>query len=245
MRILDWLDARGPRTVAGCIVAVAISTVLLDVFVRGLAENPPVERPPALDARLVEIAPPVPAAAVKAPAPAPAAVKPTPHINSQSRSISHPRPILTAPATPAMQAPMHAEPETRPTQPTTSAPTHSTSAAVAHESNTASASQDSGSNSSASGNSAISGNTSAHALVQPLPEIPDDLREFAYQAVALARFTIHTDGTVDVALLKPTQSPRLNQLLLQTLRNWRFFPAMQNGHPVESEQDIRVHFNVG
>lgn len=75
--------------------------------------------------------------------------------------------------------------------------------------------------------------------------LPDDLREFAYQAVALARFTIHPDGTVDVVLVRPTQNPRLNQLLLETLRNWRFFPAMKDGRPVESEQDIRVHFNVG
>lgn len=78
-----------------------------------------------------------------------------------------------------------------------------------------------------------------------MPVLPDDLRESAYQAIALARFTIHPDGSVDVALVRPTQNPRLNQLLLETLRNWRFFPALKDGHPVESEQDIRVHFNVG
>ncbi|PRE45458.1 hypothetical protein C6P97_07580 [Burkholderia multivorans] len=78
-----------------------------------------------------------------------------------------------------------------------------------------------------------------------MPVLPDDLREFAYQAVALARFRIHPDGTVNVELVRPTQNPRLNQLLMETLKNWRFFPAMKDGHPVESEQDIRVHFNVG
>ncbi|MCP3707293.1 energy transducer TonB [Paraburkholderia sp. CNPSo 3274] len=92
--------------------------------------------------------------------------------------------------------------------------------------------------------SAASGDTTAHPLSQPLPVLPDDLREYAYQAIALARFTIHPDGSVDVALVKPTQNPRLNQLLLETLRNWHFFPAMKQGHPVASEQDIRVHFNI-
>ncbi|MEX3993405.1 energy transducer TonB [Paraburkholderia sp. EG286A] len=92
--------------------------------------------------------------------------------------------------------------------------------------------------------SAASGDTTAHPLIQPLPVLPDDLRESAYRAIALARFTIHPDGSVDVALVKPTQNPRLNQLLLETLRNWHFFPAMKQGHPVESEQDIRVHFNI-
>ncbi|QBR03846.1 energy transducer TonB [Paraburkholderia pallida] len=84
----------------------------------------------------------------------------------------------------------------------------------------------------------------ARLLAQPLPELPDDLREQGYQAVAVARFVVHADGTVDVELVKPTQIPRLNQILLATLRQWRFFPAMENGHPVESHQDVRVHFNV-
>jgi periplasmic protein TonB len=89
-----------------------------------------------------------------------------------------------------------------------------------------------------------SGHTGARVITQPLPEIPDDLREAAYHAIALARFTIHPDGSVDVELLQPTQQPRLNQLLLASLHNWRFFPATENGKPVESHQDVRVHLVV-
>jgi len=63
-------------------------------------------------------------------------------------------------------------------------------------------------------------------------------------AVAVARIDIHADGTIEVELSKPTQNPRLNALLLETLHKWRFFPAMQDGHPVESHQDVRAHFNV-
>ncbi|MEM5315104.1 hypothetical protein [Paraburkholderia sp. JHI869] len=48
--------------------------------------------------------------------------------------------------------------------------------------------------------SVVSGDTIARAVIQPLPVLPDDLREYAYQAIALARFTIHPDGSVDVAL---------------------------------------------
>ncbi|PRX36758.1 outer membrane transport energization protein TonB [Paraburkholderia sp. BL18I3N2] len=88
------------------------------------------------------------------------------------------------------------------------------------------------------------GDTAARSIAQPLPELPDDLREQAYQTVATARFAIHVDGSVDVELLKPTQNPRLNQLLLEALRKWRFFPALQGGRPIESKQDVRVHFNV-
>lgn len=81
-------------------------------------------------------------------------------------------------------------------------------------------------------------------ISQPLPVLPDDLREDGYQAVAVARFLVHADGTFDIDLVKPTANPRLNQILLETLRRWRFFPAMENGRPVESRQDVRVHFNV-
>ncbi|MFM0154031.1 energy transducer TonB [Paraburkholderia sediminicola] len=95
-----------------------------------------------------------------------------------------------------------------------------------------------------SANAGSSGDAAAHAISQPLPELPDDLREQAYQTVATARFAIHVDGSVQVDLIKPTSNPRLNQILLETLRKWRFFPAMQAGHPIESRQDIRVHFNV-
>jgi periplasmic protein TonB len=89
-----------------------------------------------------------------------------------------------------------------------------------------------------------SGITQARLLSQPLPVLPDDLREVAYQAVAVARFVVHGDGSFDVELVKPTQNPRLNQILLETLRKWRFFPAMENGRPIESHQDVRIHFNV-
>jgi protein TonB len=90
----------------------------------------------------------------------------------------------------------------------------------------------------------VAGNTQARLLSQPIPVLPDDLREQGYQLTAVAHFRIHADGSVDVELTKPTQNPRLNQILLDTLHRWRFFPAMQDGHPVDSDQDVRVHFSV-
>ncbi|MGF6660078.1 protein TonB [Paraburkholderia atlantica] len=97
---------------------------------------------------------------------------------------------------------------------------------------------------SSAGGSPATVSQQARVLSQPLPEVPDDLREQGYQAIAVARFTVHADGTFDVELVKPTQNPRLNQILLATLRQWRFFPAIENGRPTETHQDVRVHFNV-
>ena len=84
----------------------------------------------------------------------------------------------------------------------------------------------------------------ARAIYQPIPTIPDELREEALSAVAIARFHVAPDGTVTVELINPTRNPRLNQMLLDTLKTWRFFPATKDGHPVASTQDLRISVEV-
>jgi protein TonB len=84
----------------------------------------------------------------------------------------------------------------------------------------------------------------AQAIVRPMPVIPDELRQEALSEAATARFHIAADGTTTVELVKPTQNPRLNRLLLETLKLWRFFPAMQNGKPVASTEDMVIRVQV-
>ena len=90
----------------------------------------------------------------------------------------------------------------------------------------------------------LAASSGAQAIVRPMPQIPDDLRQEALSTAATARFHVATDGTVTVELVKPTPNPRLNRLLLDTLKNWRFFPAMKDGKPVESTQEISIKVDV-
>jgi len=90
----------------------------------------------------------------------------------------------------------------------------------------------------------IYANGGARAIVRPMPQIPDDLREGAFNSVALARFHIAVDGSVKVELAKPTPNPRLNRILLDSLKKWRFMPAIQNGKPVASTEEIVVKIEV-
>jgi len=77
-------------------------------------------------------------------------------------------------------------------------------------------------------------------LFSPLPKIPDDLRDEAFSSFAVARFYIASNGSVtSVELIHPCANPRLNQLLLNSLRNWKFISNAQN-----YTQDIRVTFQV-
>jgi periplasmic protein TonB len=89
-----------------------------------------------------------------------------------------------------------------------------------------------------------SDSSGARAIYAPKPVIPDSLREEAIQTVAVARFKVTYDGQVQVALTTPTESPQLNELLLETLKQWRFFPAMKSGVAIDSQFDLRIPISV-
>ena len=84
----------------------------------------------------------------------------------------------------------------------------------------------------------------ATITARPLPEIPEELRQEAFNNYAIARFHIAADGSATVELIKPCNNPRLNQLLLQSLRKWKFSPAHTAGIAVSSTQDVKVNFKV-
>jgi protein TonB len=85
---------------------------------------------------------------------------------------------------------------------------------------------------------------SARAIYKPMPEIPDSLRHRTVDLVAMARFRVTADGSAQVELTEPTSDPDLNRALLETLKRWRFFPAMQAGKPIVSTIDIRIPISV-
>jgi TonB family protein len=77
-------------------------------------------------------------------------------------------------------------------------------------------------------------------LYQPLPEIPFDMRNEAFSAKIIAKFYIEKDGSVsNVELLEISHNPRLNLLLLKSLKKWRFEPSNQ-----ALTQIINVKFKV-
>ena len=89
-----------------------------------------------------------------------------------------------------------------------------------------------------------SDNLGAHAIYAPVPEIPDELRENAIQTVAVAHFKVTYDGEVTVSLATKTDNPRLNEILLDALKQWRFFPATKNGVAIDSEFDLKIPITV-
>ncbi len=77
-------------------------------------------------------------------------------------------------------------------------------------------------------------------LFAPLPQIPDELRDEAFNSEAIARFYIAQDGTITkVELIKPCANPKLNNLLIKSLKKWQFAAGATS-----LTQDIRVNFLV-
>jgi protein TonB len=220
----DW-DAdspwrRLPWTLPGALLVWAIVFIgFADLIGKAPARLP---EPPPIDAQIIELPPPPvikPAPVQKPAAPPP----PRPAVTQAAARPATPQPIATpVPSAPVPPAPaLHPDPV--PPAPPPVPPTPLKPASTANN---------------------LTGNSAAQAIVRPMPRIPDALRESVLNTSATARFHIAPDGSATVELVKPTPDPTLNQRLLSTLARWRFFPAMQDGKPTASIQDIVIKLDV-
>jgi len=180
----------------------------------------PLPEPKPIEVRLIELPPPE---ALPPPIPEPVRISkpvapPKREPVPEKPQVNLPRETAPAPEPAKPQEQLPAQPQTPP-PPASPAPTSRSS-------------------------TSDTGNMGAQAIYRPLPKIPDDLREQAFSVAAVARFRVAADGTATVELATPTPDPRLNRLLLDTLKSWKFFPAMKDGRPVASVQEIRVQFEV-
>ncbi len=238
----SYLDEPNRRLVWTLPMAVLVWLALLFGFSRmlELTAPPPPELKP-IEARLVELPPevgglqggPAPAAAAK---PQPAVVKPVPIVRPHPIIHTHPRVKLKPVAPPVMPS----ETGTAKSEP---APPEASSSGAATATPTEGGGVPGGTG-AGSGSGLGSDTAGARALFAPVPEIPDELREEALDTVAIAHFKVGYDGEVEVMLVKPTSNPELNQILMDTLKQWRFFPAIRSGVAIASEFDVRIPITV-
>ena len=89
-----------------------------------------------------------------------------------------------------------------------------------------------------------SGGDGPQAIYAPAPTIPDDLRDEVFEATAVALFHVSREGKATVSLVSPTEFDELNDLILNTLRKWRFRPALKGGVAVDSVAEVRLLVTV-
>lgn len=217
-------------------LSIAIWAAVLVGFALVLKQTaPPLPELKPIEARIVEL-PPVaglqggPAAAPHPIAPAPPKPKPKVEVRRKVVAPVHPHkePIVPE-APPSLAGTRKAPPES------STAPSRATDE---------SASAPQGKEGPSGGSGIGSDSLGARAIYSPVPKIPDELRETAFEAVAVAHFEVSYGGNVKVTLAKPTADPRLNQILLDTLQEWRFFPAMKGGVAIDSAFDVRIPISV-
>jgi protein TonB len=218
-------------------LSIAIWAILLSGFSLILMRTkaPPAELPP-IEARLIDI--PKAAAGLQGNAGAIHPAAPAiPH--PKAAPIVKPHPVArakkVAPLPPVIRSPYG-------TEKSTEAP--SVEEAPGASTGTATESGGSGTSEGSGGGGIGTDTVGAHAIYAPTPVIPDDLREDVMQTEAVARFSVSFDGICEVTLEKPTSSPRLNQVLLETLKQWKFFPAVKNGIAIPSSFEVRIPITV-
>jgi protein TonB len=223
---LAWIAPLALALWAGLLFAFSI---LLERTAAPPPENAPVE------ARIVEIPPA--AGLGSSPAPAPA-IKTAPRPKSAPKPFVPPRPRLAKPRPAARLEPPSSSGTAKPeAAPPIAAPSQAPAGATTSGESGASADRD-------GLGTRGTDNAGARATYAPVPEIPDELRANALEAVAVAHFRIDPWGNAQVSLSQPTENPRLNQILLDALKQWRFDPATRGGVAIGSEFDIRIPITV-
>ncbi len=221
-------------------LSIAIWAAILLAFALVLKQTaPPLPELKPIEARIVELPPAVglqggPAAAPHPVAPAPPKPKPKLEVRRKVIVPVHPHKERIIPEAPPSVAGTRKEAPAE-----SSASTRSAATGASTESGSVQGKEGSG-----SGSGLGSDSLGARAIYSPVPKIPDELRETAFQAVAVAHFEVSYDGNVKVTLAKPTADPRLNQILISTLEQWRFFPAMKGGVAIDSAFDVRIPISV-
>jgi periplasmic protein TonB len=88
------------------------------------------------------------------------------------------------------------------------------------------------------------GGNGPQAIYAPVPTIPEDLRDEVFEAKAVVLFHVSRDGRATVSLVSPTEFDELNDLILDTLKKWRFRPAFKGGVAIDSAAQVRLLITV-
>jgi protein TonB len=194
---------------------------------QGGGGSPPPQSPPA-----VQEHPPVEQPQVVKPEPHPVVKKVAspPHVKPQDKQAAPP--------------PVYQQHALKPAEAEAPAGAQSPAAGTSDAATSESGSGGGGSVASGTGGGIGTNTLGARATFAPEPKIPDDLREDVFETVAVAHFHVDFDGHATITLVKPTSNPRLNAMLLDTLKQWRFAPAVRNGVTIDSEFDVRLPIAV-
>ncbi len=59
------------------------------------------------------------------------------------------------------------------------------------------------------------------------------------------RVVIDTNGKISDLKMMSGLGDGIDETVISTVQQWVFHPALQNGHPVASEQELHFHYERG
>jgi TonB family protein len=87
-----------------------------------------------------------------------------------------------------------------------------------------------------------SGDRKAKAIYRVDPEYPEDARAKKIEGTVVLGLTIDHDGLPQNIQVKKSLYPSLDQSAIETVRKWRFEPALKSGQPVSMWVSVEVYF---
>jgi periplasmic protein TonB len=82
------------------------------------------------------------------------------------------------------------------------------------------------------------------AIYQPEPEFSEEARKAKYQGVCTLGLIVGTDGRPTNIRVLNSLGMGLDEKAIEAVKNWKFEPAMKDGHPVRVEIAVEVDFHL-
>ena len=82
------------------------------------------------------------------------------------------------------------------------------------------------------------------AIFSPEPEFSEEARKAKYQGVVTLALVVGTDGRPSNIRVQSSLGMGLDEKAIEAVKNWRFEPAMKDGHPVRVEIAVEVDFHL-
>jgi protein TonB len=91
----------------------------------------------------------------------------------------------------------------------------------------------------------VGGGVSApRALFTPDPEYSEEARKAKYQGTVVLWLIVDQSGRPQNVKVARTLGMGLDQKAIEAVRNWKFEPAMKDGHPVAVQINVEVNFRL-